>query len=368
MALYVTEGRKLEERAYFARLIDQAEKMGMRAFVFTPEDVRGREILGHFYNPAAKAWRRKLTPFPDVVYDRCRYQPTPRFRQLQRFRLKYPHLLYTNRPMANKWVIYQLLSQNRGLSRYLPETVLLRSSGDALDLLGRYRMIYAKPINGTGGRGVLRIEKLANGGYRVMGRDRHRKILKPRTCSAAQLLPLLRKLAQEGDYLAQRGIETRLANGRVHDFRVLVQKNGQGQWQLTGGAARVGPSGSITSNLHGGGSAAAMDRLLELRFGDASRVRAIQREVEQLCYDILRELEKKYTELCEMAFDLAIDRNGRIWLLELNPKPSREVFRRLGQTATYALAIRRPLEYARWVYQHRRNGLRRKTGTANELD
>jgi glutathione synthase/RimK-type ligase-like ATP-grasp enzyme len=367
MALYVTERRKLEERSYFAKLIAQAEKMGMRAFVFTPEDVRGREILGHFYNPSSGTWQRKLTPFPDVIYDRCRYQPTPRFRQLQRFRLKYPNLLYTNRPLANKWVIYQLLSKNRSISRNLPETIMVRNAGDVMSLLNRHRMIYTKPINGTGGRGVMRIEMLPSGNYQVRGRDMHRRILKPRTCGAVQLEKMLKGLVRKGNYLAQRGIETRLANGRVHDFRVLMQKNEHGNWQFTGGAARVGPSGSITSNLHGGGSAAAMDRLLEQRFGDASRVQAIQREVEQLCFEILRELEKKFTELCEMAFDLAIDKNGRIWLLELNPKPSREVFRRVGQPATYAAAIRRPLEYARWIYQNRREILRRKTGTANKL-
>lgn len=354
MALYWNDRKQLEERVYFAKLIRAAEAQGMNAFVFTPEDVRGERILAHRYDTERKKWSRSLLPFPDVIYDRCRYQATPRFRQLQQFRAKYPNLLYMNRPMANKWGIYQVLSRDPDLRKHLPDTVMVKRSSDVLPLLKRHGMIYTKPINGTGGRGILCIEKLGSGSYRVQGRNLQRRILHPRTCNAVQIRRIVAKSARKGNYLAQQGIDIRLSNGRVHDFRVLVQKDGQGTWQFTGGAARIGASGSITSNLHGGGRAMAMETLLEKRFGDGTKRQGIEREVEQFSFQVVQELERKYRDICEIALDLAIDRTGHIWLLEINPKPAREVFARVGKRTAYQTAVQRPIEYAKWLYAQRR--------------
>ena len=46
--------------------------------------------------------------------------------------------------------------------------------------------------------------------------------------------------------------------------------------------------------------------------------------------------------------DIAVDPKGMVWLLEVNPKPSREVFRKIGESSTYQKAVTRSLEYAIW--------------------
>ncbi|MNY82113.1 hypothetical protein D3C86_2240400 [compost metagenome] len=40
-------------------------------------------------------------------------------------------------------------------------------------------------------------------------------------------------------------------------------------------------------------------------------------------------------------------------MLEVNPKPAREVFSRSGDSSTYRKALTRPLEYAMWVYKNK---------------
>lgn len=37
-------------------------------------------------------------------------------------------------------------------------------------------------------------------------------------------------------------------------------------------------------------------------------------------------------------------------MLEVNPKPAREVFSRIGEKETYRRSIAKPMEYALWVY------------------
>ena len=73
-----------------------------------------------------------------------------------------------------------------------------------------------------------------------------------------------------------------------------------------------------------------------------------------VCYTkLLRYLEDSYGALCELALDLAIDKNGKIFILEVNPKPAREVFIQSGDPEAYHRSIVRPLEYALWVYKHK---------------
>lgn len=94
-----------------------------------------------------------------------------------------------------------------------------------------------------------------------------------------------------------------------------------------------------------------MEELLTQWIGDKGRIQDIRKEAEALSLEVAEFLEKRYDALCELALDLAIDQKGRIWLLEVNPKPAREVFHRIGDKETYRNSIVRPLEYASWLYQ-----------------
>ena len=126
-------------------------------------------------------------------------------------------------------------------------------------------------------------------------------------------------------YLVQEGIQLQLPNGRVHDYRMLVQKNGEGEWELTGCAGRMGAEKSVTSNLHGGGQAVPMHRLMKQWITDEELRDEINATAEKLGISVASFLEDTYGDLCELALDLAIDKDGRIFLLEVNPKPAREV-------------------------------------------
>ncbi|MNL43231.1 hypothetical protein D3C87_1657360 [compost metagenome] len=54
----------------------------------------------------------------------------------------------------------------------MPETLLYQSSADLQRMLKFSPVVYVKPINGTGGRGILRIERLKEGKslYDIQGR------------------------------------------------------------------------------------------------------------------------------------------------------------------------------------------------------
>ncbi|WP_248930492.1 YheC/YheD family protein [Paenibacillus hamazuiensis] len=350
LAMYLSE-KRLEERSFFRKLCIHGKRLGIEPFVFTPDDVDASRQLVHaqYYDPGTGMWRRKWISLPQIVYDRCRYHGVNNYRKIQAFRSRYK-LHYISKPLANKWTMHQILLESEKIAPHLPQTVQYRDDKALSRMLKEHRLVYLKPRGGTGGRGIVRIERIGTNTFLLQGRDQQRRIMMPRQVSVRGIVRTLNGFPLAQRYLVQQGIPLKLKDGRVHDYRMLVQKNGSGEWEITGCAGRIGPKRSVTSNLHGGGIAVPMEKLLEGRFPSA-KVEQIKREAYRLGLDVAEHLEKRFGSFCEAGIDLAVDPTGHVWLLEVNPKPSREVFYRIGQLSTYRKAITRPLEYALWVHK-----------------
>ncbi len=351
MALYLN-GKKLEEVDFYRKLTLQGKKLAINVIVFTPEDLHPtkKAVAALQYDPIHAKWSRSWRTIPNLIYDRCRYQKNYRFPLLRKFRANYSQLTYLNRPMAHKWNIHQLLSKDRNIRAFLPETIQYQKPADLNSFLQKHTLVYMKPSDGTGGRGILCIRRLGNQHYLIQGRDQSRRIITPRKMRVEQIAASFHNWGFKDRYLIQQGISLTLPNGRVHDYRLLIQKNGKGEWEVTGCAGRVGPLRSITSNLHGGGKAMPMLKLLRSRFTSPDKITEISKAMERLSHLVAAHLEKHYGRLCELALDIAVSPIGQVWLLEVNPKPAREVFNRIKEFDTYETAIRRPLEYALWLH------------------
>ncbi|WEK55310.1 MAG: YheC/YheD family protein [Candidatus Cohnella colombiensis] len=358
LTLYLNENKALEERPVYEKMVAYGKQIGLHVFVFTPQDVDmgNSRIHALIYKPELRSWNRSWVRFPNVIYDRCRIQRSGRFQQLLAFRKRYSHLSFLNRPLRNKWTIYQTLTKVSSFRNHLPLTRLYQSVDDVNMLLRNFSTVYVKPINGTGGRGILRIDRMNADRFLLQGRNQSRGIVQPRQITRSQLAQALRSWNTRGDrFIAQQGLNIKLPNGRVHDYRMLVQKNGLGVWEVTGCAGRIGPIRSITSNLHGGGQAVSMNKLLKQWIGSDLAIANIRTTAETFSINVAKHLETTYGALCELALDLAIDRSGKIWLIEVNPKPAREVFRQAGERDVYQQAISRPIDYALWMAQQNKS-------------
>ncbi|WP_223068447.1 YheC/YheD family protein [Paenibacillus caui] len=355
LTLYLNDKGQLEERKIYERMTIEGRKLGLNVIVFTPADViTGKEMIDAMvFDTDSRKWSRKQRSFPDMIFDRCRIQRSKRFEQLRVFRKRYAHLTFLNRPLRDKWTIYQVLSRKPEFRPYLPETAFFNTLSDVHRLLKKKNIVYIKPIQGTGGRGILCIESIGPKLYRIQGRNRKRAIVPSQKLHLSRMGPFLLGWKKGTRFLVQEGIRITLPSGRVHDYRMLVQKNGSGKWSVTGCAGRIGPARSVTSNLHGGGSAAAMSLLLKKWIDSEQKRQEVRREAENISLEIAAYLETLYGPLCELALDLAIERNGKIFVLEVNPKPAREVFARSGDVEAYRNAITKPLEYALWLYRQK---------------
>lgn len=153
--------------------------------------------------------------------------------------------------------------------------------------------------------------------------------------------------------LWQKWIHTAGSDGGPFDIRALVQKDGDGVWNIRGKGVREGRKGNITSNVAKGGILHAFDDYIAARFG-GEFARLLDRQIDLIALLAARHLERKSgRRLVELGFDLALDHTGHPWILEVNVKPGRKVIRRLYGNGMARTCETAPFLYARHLLNRR---------------
>lgn len=342
---------------FFRQMIREGQGLGAKVFLFSTQDINLAAHTIRGFVPTTAGWKSAVYPWPDIVIDHYRYYPVAKHKNYLPFR-RQKLFFFANNRFSNKWRVHQVLSQEAELQRWLPEAYIY-SREQLANMLRRHKIIYIKPTNGTGGRSILRVER-RSGGYLLLGRNKHQ-------LKSTSFLPSLAVLSQRveswitneksGDesFFIQQGLTLSLLPNRTIDTRLLIQKNENGEWKITGMGIRVGQVKSSTSNLHAGGKAVRALHFLSDYFGRTRALQIIQ-ECHELAYKTVEKIEQHYGSMMEFGFDIGIDVDGRAWIIEINPKPGRDIFRKLGQPERYQLAVRRPIQYALYLMQNQKTG------------
>ncbi len=338
-----------EQTTLFRELSEEARRRGAVLFVFTPYGINfsQRMIRGYTALPSdgSGAWQVRRFPFPKAVYDRSFYHPGEE-KITDRILDRLSHqrdLTFVNHEIGDKWRVHQDLSRQPEIRPYLPETLLIGQGHELESFLGRHHLVYLKPAHGSQGRGVIRVERKSSGGFTLQFQQGAGEIRRS-FGSWATLRAYLKSLFRGRRYLAQQGIELLKHRGALVDLRLIVQKASASEWTVTGMAARVGRKGSSVTNLHRGGHALAVPRLLAEHF--PTRAPRLMTQIARLGCNVAASIERAYGSLGELGIDLGLDRHGNLWYIEANPKPGRRVFILINEPETRRKTIARPLEYA----------------------
>lgn len=349
-------------RLFFRRLCLIGQRMGLTVYVFTPSGLKESEkrIRGYRYDAAGKRWSREELREPDLVYDRCFFGTKEQYAAYRRTvrELRRRNIRFLGNGLRGKWDVEQMLRQDDRISAHLPETEPLRSVRTLAEWLARRGEAVLKPQGGSQGRGVLHVRRTAVrqpgpagpqlAAYAVRGRDARNWPIAHEFGDKASLLRWLRRFIGRRRYLLQQFLLLQTREGIAYDVRALVQKNGQGRWQITGMAVRQGHEGSLTANLHGGGTVAPLPAFLERHFGP-NKAEELIAELHRLSELIPEALEQRHGRLVELGIDFGIDALGHIWFLEANSKPGRSIFTYLRDEQARTAATANPIRYARYV-------------------
>jgi glutathione synthase/RimK-type ligase-like ATP-grasp enzyme len=335
------------------------EKLGMETFVFSPGNIHWnhKTVTGYTYQETHKGWMKREYPLPSLVYDRCFFSTSEAYLAYRGHTKKLrstPHVRFLGYGLAGKWDVQRILQQQADFHPYLPETERLKSAQDVLTWLGQKQEVFLKPQGGSHGKGALYIKAVREDAsvYEASGRNGCNMSIRLQFSKASNLKAWLESFIGKRPYLIQEYLSLHNTSGTAFDIRSLVQKNENGHWQLTGMGIRCGQNGSITSNLHGGGTASELMPFLIQEFGD-SKAEELKQTLIDLSALIPPTLEAAHGCLVELGIDFGIDRSGHIWILEVNSKPGRTLFTYLKDDKTHQKSLENPIRYAGFLLGHR---------------
>lgn len=248
---------------------------------------------------------------------------------------------------ANKWTKTKVLLQNRKLQGFIPETrPLTRQS--LLEMLNKYQMVYIKPYSGSKGRGVIKVQKIqGNSEIQDKARYRYQSGLQVLTFSRYdQLFTSIRSSIGGESYIVQQGIMLLNYKGRPFDIRLMIQQNPKGHLEVTGYLARVAHPHKIVTNGSQGGTIYPVDRLLKSYTSILQPKQFIQ-QMKQLGILATRELRGVNADIQEIGLDIAIDQQGRMWILEANTLPDAAPFSLLDNKQMLSTIVRYGKAYGR---------------------
>ncbi|UOF89432.1 YheC/YheD family protein [Fodinisporobacter ferrooxydans] len=292
-------------------------------FVLTPESIvyEQNQIHGYVWTGYKnKPWVLVDLPIPDVVYNRipnrARERDAMAIEAKQWLIKKTKGHLYNSR-FFNKVELMKYMSDSEETRIYLPRTEIFQSRNQLIQWLRNRPIIYVKPANGTIGQGIIRIDRSYSGWTikkQLQGEQivRHYQQLQPAVSTISQWIA-------RGNYIIQEGVQLANWQGRIFDFRVLLQKDRRHRWKVTGLGARVAGLDGITTHVPNGGKIANAKQVLEDVFpGNSAR---IYNEIKHLALVSAQQIEKNISNVGEMSMDIGVDDNGKPWFIEANAKP-----------------------------------------------
>lgn len=237
--------------------------------------------------------------------------------------------------VSSKLIKTKVLLQNQSLIEYVPRTAGL-TSHRLLHMLNRYKMVYIKPVSGSLGIGVIKVEQIGSN-YRYR-EDIHTYTFR----TFHQMYDSIQRRIGTKPYLVQKGIIMLRHNNRPFDFRVMVQRNGEGRWDCTGVAARLAhPKRAVTNGSQGGTIYTAVDLLSKVM--DQAKAEKIVNQMRQIGLMTANQFDSSYSAMNELGLDVAVDRKHKLWIIEVNTRPDPCPFTKLPD----ATMIKTIVEYGK---------------------
>ncbi|WP_269758038.1 YheC/YheD family protein [Thalassobacillus sp. C254] len=350
----------------------KAETLQVDILLFSYNGINWKEkkIKGHFLSGGR--WQKKTCPFPSAIYYRRYAANDYLVKQLEMITGK--GKVFNCVTQFDKSIIHNLLKTS-AVSPYLPDTYPYQKA-QLLELLSKYRRLILKPCLGYLGRRVYLLEQTEDNQYRLyeniyrnISQDQSlnketpadnteanflKKLFsnnqnlfvpaKINTDNAQHFTDKVDQLVGHSRFLLQQFVPFDEIDHKIYDIRMYVQKNGNGNWTVSGGFSRIGNANSYVSNLcteikdyHG-----IVTGNTKLGFHQLNKMRSIS-------LNTAYALENKLGHLGEMCVDFGLDKHGKPWIIEVNGRPQKKMVKRLNDKELINAVYLKPIEYARFL-------------------
>lgn len=333
-------------------LTDACKAQGAFVYFFTPNHIGESVDVVRGWTYAGGGWKECEMPVPDIVNNRLTTRKLENSEAVQYF-LKETKLYHStiafNEKFLDKTEVFDALKQDAKLTHYLPESHLLRSFATLRAMCGRHSTVFLKPVRGSLGKGIVRISQLDGESYQAQ----YATSAGSRRVTYANLAKLYASISvkmKSVRYQIQQGLQLIEVAKRPVDFRALVQKNATGKWMITSIVARTAGSQHFVSNLARGGTLSTVSAAVTKSnlYSGISRLET-SAKLRSAALQIARGIDEHIpAHFGELGIDLALDTSGRVWLLEVNSKPSKNDNTPLSE-GKIRPSVRMMIQYARFL-------------------
>lgn len=311
-----------------------ANALNLNLLITNPNKIAWKtlQVRGLLWN--GQNWITKAVKLPPVFYNRY-YGPKPKVvDELEVVIGK--NRVFNHITRFDKWEIHKILNKSP-LKQFLPVTSLY-TRANLVSYLDQYQQVILKPKDGQLGRQVYLLKRMKEQ-YFVYQTTNYPSAS---FTSKSEFLNHVATLATKG-FLLQEFIPLASLEGRIFDLRFLVQKNGQGIWQVSGTLGRLALGYSYLTNL------APQIKSVQAILTELFPGMGLFAKLEDISLKGAQLVEKNLGSLGELSVDFGLDSQGQIWLIELNSKPMKIIFQELNDQATFRRIYQLPLEYARFL-------------------
>lgn len=295
------------KKAYAYAAVAMMEGIDFFYFSYHGVDFEQDMISGWNYNNGS--WKQVMKPFPDVVINHS--SPKTKNQSLIRKRLK-EKVVFTSHSVGGKMKVYRKLAKDGKFASYLIPSVSIKETNELLAFMEKHHRVVLKPVRGNHGKQVLFLERqeqfFIKNGEEIASYDEN------------EFTNQIDRLLKARKWLVQPFICCVTKVGLTYDFRLHMQKNGEGEWEITLIYPRISGSGKRTSNISSGGYRGEFLPFLMAEFPDSWIL--VKEKLEQFALEFTPHFEGLYRhDFDELGIDLGLDENGKLWLFEVNWRP-----------------------------------------------
>src|SRR5690625_802409 len=287
--------------------LNESIKQNTQLYFFTSDDVdfEKKEISADTFRNGE--WKRVIVPFPDVINNIGAGRLSQTYRKLQRI------IPFTTFGVGNKFTLPKRMLKLRKFAELLVPFAVCTSEESIYKFIEKNNHVVFKALGSNRGENIYFVNKK---GSRYVILDQ----LKERILSEGEFQQFIARiiLAEAGSYIVQRYIHTRTKADEPYHFRSHVQKNHNGDWQITHIYPRIGSVKSNLSNIATKGRVEDFPTFLRNEFGNKQGA-VYEKKIRELSINVTKHLDKLYgMGLNELGLDFAIDDKGKVWMHEAN--------------------------------------------------
>lgn len=339
------------------KLVDAGQEAGALCCLFRLEDVDFQAMTVKTYVRGEHGWKALTFPMPNVIYDqvisRRRERNRKHAERREQLSKAFGNRIF-NDGFLDKWEVHEWLKRDPRVRAHMPQTIRYAQVKTAESFVERHPVAFLKPVQGSLGLGIVRLVRQADGSIQYDLKRPNQAPLHGRAVSVREALHSLRSKLRARPYLVQQGISLACYQDRPFDIRILLQRDGSGEWQRTKMFARVAKTGDFTSNLSSGGEALPVHKVFTEVFTKAGQSRACQLEIGRISRWVVDVLERESGKVFgEVGLDAGVDTEGRVWIIEVNSKPWKAPSTEKGRQDLVDLSFSRPIAYAIWLAQNK---------------